>query len=307
MIRKELGEFVSKDKYAKSGRAAEERMAFYLRRFFQERDDIHVINGLRLEIDGDAAQIDHLVVHPYGMAVVESKSVLGKIQIKDDGQWIRWYGNNESCGMHSAVTQARLQAEFLRGSLARASGQKLFFQNLPIDVLVAISDSGVILWPKSGLLPEVSKADQVADRVLARIAELSNSNGGKVALDSKNMEKLCSFLCMADSPLLPKVAEPAASYSVEPAEAKSTRSVDNAEKVCRHCGSHELEVRYGYTYYFFCHGCGKNTQIKVMCDICKEQARIRKKGNEFLAECEKCGASKLYHANPAPGKFGASN
>jgi len=307
MIRKELDEFVSQDKCAKYGRAAEERMAFYLRRFFQEKDDIHVINGLRLEMNNDAAQIDHLVVHPYGMVVVESKSVLGKVQIKDDGQWVRWSYDNESHGMQSAVTQARLQVEFLRGFLARTSKQKPFFQKLSIDALVAISDSGVILWPKSGPLPEVSKADQIADRVLARIAELSGSSEGKVALDSKNTEKLCSFLCTAHSPLPLKAAEPKTTYSAARTESKPIGGVVSDEKTCRHCGGYDLEVRYGYTYYFLCRDCGKNTPIKAMCDSCKEQARIRKKGDEFLAECEKCGASKLYHVNPAPGRAGTSN
>ena len=113
MIKKELDPFEGSDKYAVSGRKAEEKMAFYLKRFFSSHSDIHVLNHIRLEANDDAAQIDHLLVHPYGMAIVESKSVHGKLQFKDDGQWIRWYGK-ESKAIASPVTQARLQDKFLK-------------------------------------------------------------------------------------------------------------------------------------------------------------------------------------------------
>ncbi|MCX7180748.1 MAG: nuclease-related domain-containing protein [Proteobacteria bacterium] len=110
MIRKELDPFESDDKYARAGRAAEEQMAFYLKRFFERKPDIHILNGIRLEQDGDAAQMDHLILHPYGVLIVESKSVQGKIQIKDDGQWIRWYREKQSKGMASPHSRSRAAA-----------------------------------------------------------------------------------------------------------------------------------------------------------------------------------------------------
>ena len=67
-------------------------MAFYLKRYFGNNSSIHVLNNIRLELKDDAAQIDHLIIHPYGMTIIESKSVHGKVQIKEDGQWVRWYG-----------------------------------------------------------------------------------------------------------------------------------------------------------------------------------------------------------------------
>ncbi len=74
-------------------------MAFYLKRFFANDPEIVVLNGIRLEHNGDAAQVDHLLIHSHGLSIVESKSVVGKIQIKDDGQWLRWFGANQSRGM----------------------------------------------------------------------------------------------------------------------------------------------------------------------------------------------------------------
>jgi hypothetical protein len=127
VIFKELDPFHSDDKFARSGRAAEEKMVFYLKRFFGNDHEIPVLNGVRIEADRDAAQIDHLVIHSHGLSIVESKSVHGKIQIKDDGQWIRWFGANQSKGMASPVTQARLQERFFREVLGKASKNSAFF------------------------------------------------------------------------------------------------------------------------------------------------------------------------------------
>ncbi len=183
MIKKELDPFVTEDKYAAAGQKAEEQMAFYLKRFFASSPDVFVLNGIRLEHVGDAAQMDHLVLHRYGVMVVESKSVAGKIQIKDDGQWIRWYGK-ESTGMASPITQAKLQVKFMRDYLNLAVNPKGVFDRYAFDVQVAISDNGVILWPTTGSLPEVCKADQVAERIENRIAELEKKPNTPAALTS---------------------------------------------------------------------------------------------------------------------------
>lgn len=250
MIFKELDPFQSDDKFAKSGRAAEEQMAFYFKRFFGNDPDILVLNGIRLEADGDAAQVDHLVIHSHGLSIVESKSVHGKIQIKDDGQWIRWFNGNQSKGMASPITQARLQEKFFRSVLGRASKNDELFAKLPIDLYVAISDSGVILWPQSGPIAGVCKADQVPDKII-------NSNGmkaqvpGGLTLSKTNREKIAAFLVAANIPLarnespsevVPPPVGPT-STTVEPTITDDALHT-SATNICKHCGSIELEIRY---------------------------------------------------------------
>lgn len=206
MIKKELDSFVAEDKYAAAGRKAEEQMAFYLKRFFAFKPDVFVLNGIRLEHADDAAQMDHLVLHRYGVIVVESKSVAGKIQIKDDGQWIRWYGK-ESTGMASPITQARLQVRFMRDYLNLAVNPKGVFDRYAFDVQVAISDNGVILWPATGGLPEVCKADQVAERIENRIAELEKLPNAPAPWTADHLSKIADFLCAAHKPLHLRVEE----------------------------------------------------------------------------------------------------
>lgn len=318
MIYKELDPFQGRDKFEVAGRKAEEQMAFYLRRFFAKSDDVDVLNYLRIELGGEVAQMDHLVLHPYGLLIVESKSVSGSVQIKDDGQWIRWFGKQPS-GMRSPITQAKMQAMLLRDLLSDKVKQKGFFDNVRLDVLVAISDAGTIQWPKSGALPEVCKADQVHERILGRVDQFRRLRREPDILAPQHRQVIADFLCKAHRPLVttPHVAETPAPYVsatpvVAPAHAEAAEPVPAPlapvdpigaarslpDKACKHCHSSDLEARYGqYGYYFYCRSCQKNTAIRFACPACGSEGRIRKAGKEFFAECRACDASALYHSN----------
>ncbi|SFN44560.1 Nuclease-related domain-containing protein [Formivibrio citricus] len=299
MIFKELDPFQSDDKFARSGRAAEEKMAFYLKRFFGNDPDILVLNGIRIEADGDAAQIDHLVIHSHGLSIVESKSVHGKIQIKDDGQWIRWFGANQSKGMASPITQARLQERFFRDVLGKASKNEAFFSKFPIDLYVAISDDGIIIWPQSGPVSGVCKADQVADKIIESNQEKSAKKGLELTLD--NRKKIAAFLKAINKPLTktapePEVVEPQIAQAINPfpEPVADTATVHT----CKHCGGKNLEIRYSYSYFFYCNDCERNTAIKAACPTCGGAAKLRKQKKEFFAECEKDAYSGLFFVNP---------
>lgn len=318
MIYKELDPFQGRDKFEVAGRKAEEQMAFYLRRFFAKSDDVDVLNYLRIELGGEVAQMDHLVLHPYGLLIVESKSVSGSVQIKDDGQWIRWFGKQPS-GMRSPITQAKMQAMLLRDLLNDKVKQKSFFDNVRLDVLVAISDTGTIQWPASGALPEVCKADQVHERILSRVDQFRRLRREADILAPQHRRVIADFLCKAHRPLVatPHVAEPSAPYAsatpaVAPAHAKAAEPMQTPsappgpsgtarslpDKACKHCRSSDLEARYGqYGYYFYCRSCQKNTAIRLECPACGSEGRIRKAGKDFFAECKACDASALYHSN----------
>lgn len=100
MILKELDPYTTDDLLLRAGRAAEVQMAYHLQRAFADDDQFVVINGLRIEHAGDAAQIDHLILHRHGATIVESKNVAGKIRINEHDEWARLY-NKGSRGMAS--------------------------------------------------------------------------------------------------------------------------------------------------------------------------------------------------------------
>lgn len=169
MILKEKTFAAARDWKQAAGDAAEKEMAFYLRRYFGDDAEVFVLNDIRLEMDGDAAQMDHVLIHPAGLTIVESKSVSGKLQMKADGEWLRWY-DDRSSGMASPIVQARLQAEFLRKFLRRMAKQPQVIDSLAIDFMIAISSRGQFIPPKGEAVVEVCKADLVGERIRAKVA-----------------------------------------------------------------------------------------------------------------------------------------
>ncbi len=178
MIIKELENIKTNDKFEQSGHNAESQLAFYLNREFKDDPLFLVFNNLRFEKDGDACQIDHLVLHRYGMVIIESKSVTTRVEVNELGEWKRWF--NAWQGMPSPILQAQRQGKFLKDYLEdhvetllnkMLFGKQSHFTKMPIDVLVAISDSGIINRSKNDKLDIVCKADQIPDKVKAIATE----------------------------------------------------------------------------------------------------------------------------------------
>ena len=190
------------DPRQKAAKTAEGQMAHYLHLRFREDPEIHVLHDLRFEDEEQptkdgapgVCQIDHLVVHRWGMFIVESKSVAQVVRVRPDGsggdEWSRVYGDKET-GMASPIQQARRQSAFLRGFLQRHR-QKLIgrmpvglrtlakmahgsdqrtFTCTPIQLVIAVSDGGKIEridgWeePRKPFRVFVTKADLVADKI----------------------------------------------------------------------------------------------------------------------------------------------
>lgn len=331
MILKEKAFTQAKDWKQAAGDAAEKEMAHYLRRYFGDESDVLVLNDIRLEMDGDAAQMDHLLIHRGGLTIIESKSVSGKLQMKPDGEWLRWY-EDRSQGMASPLVQARLQAEFLRKFLRRMAKQPQVIDALQIDFYIAISSKGQFIAPRGMTVAEVCKADLIGDRVRGRLQcdEVFGAPYRKVLGD---------YLVRMHSPLSPpaKPAEPTPpapqAVPAEPVVVQQKRdstdqpakkTADNFRYIgdslpepgllgsifgttarrkvyatfCRSCSSEALEFRYGkFGYFLRCLNCGGNTAIKMDCRKCGRQPRLRKDDNLLYVECQPCGLSEVLHRN----------
>lgn len=219
MILKSADPTTNGDRFSRSGRHAEEQMAHYLERAFGTRDDILVLNDLRLEKGQDAAQIDHLLLHRWGLVIIESKSVTDSVYVNEHGEWARqWNGRRE--GMGSPVLQAERQARFLRlyledhveTLLPKMLGvlQKRF-GSMPVDVLVAISDKGIINRAKGIDLPNVMKADQITDAARALYAK--HRKGSSIfsmdfnegySLSTAEVDRIAAFLQEHHRPIHPQ-------------------------------------------------------------------------------------------------------
>ena len=201
MILKELDPFLGTTQDEIAHRIAQDRMAYHLRRFFGKSEEVDVLNYLRVNSDTAVTQVDHLLLHGYGMIVVERESLTDRVQIKDDGQWIRWRGNDPA-EIRSPITRAYLRALSLKAFLDKYVKQKGFFDSIELDVLVAVPDTDKIQWPTMGFLPEVCRTDQVHERVNQRILQCRRTASTSGILSASERRRLGEFLRSLHQPLI---------------------------------------------------------------------------------------------------------
>ncbi len=193
MILKELDPFHGGDDRALAARISADRMAYYLRRFYRRSAQVDVLNGLRVRSGGSIARVDHLLLHEYGMLIVEREDVSGAVSIDDDGQWaLRRDGASEILG--SPITRAYVQALLLKEFLDKRVRQRGFFDNLELDVLVVVADDCEIEWPATGRLVEVCERESVFDRVSRRLEQCQQEARGPGALPQVERRTLGNFL-----------------------------------------------------------------------------------------------------------------
>ncbi|WP_434620395.1 nuclease-related domain-containing protein [Azospirillum sp. B2RO_4] len=205
-----------------AGVRAERQMAFYLRRAFASSDDHAVLNNIRITAGGDTAQIDHLVISRWGLVIIESKSVSTRVRVNQRGEWMRLMGGSWQ-GMPSPILQATRQRDFLRTVLsankAKLLGRGLLvgqkdFENFSMDVMVAVSDHGIIDRVGGADPKEVFKADQipmcVKDVLEARrreIGALFSLRSPYVGIESAEQARLVGFLRDFERPVEDPQAE----------------------------------------------------------------------------------------------------
>jgi len=307
------------------GEAAEKQMAFYLNRQFGDARDVFVFNDLRIERNGEFAQMDHLIVHQFGLIIVESKSVTGSITVNEHLEFER-----KTTGIPSPILQARMQRDLLRALLTDHKKElrgKIFgikqggFINCPINIFVAISDTGKIRRVgKKIKIPELMKADQVSGSLQELIT--AHKKGGSIpfaellldsmdAMEGKKRKKkpepkeeLGNYKFKTEE--LAKVVEflkashkPSARAEVAaPAEPVVRKKLPTY--ICTHCHETNLSIEWNkaQSYYFECHSCGGSTPIKNRCAQCNEMTRTKKSKQEFASICKACDVEELFFVNP---------
>ena len=310
------------DPRQQAGAVAEQQMAHYLHRRFIDDPETCVLQDLRIEDRAQpeqngfpgVCQIDHLVVHRWGMFIVESKSVTQEVRVRSDGsdgdEWTRVYRGKES-GMPSPIRQARRQSEFLRTFLhlhreellgKGPFGSRTFtkfligsdqrgFRHCPIQLIIAVSDKGKITregWkePQKPFRVFVTKADLATEKIDQelrhhRTASLTGltSRYGMWYMKGHEVMKVARFLAewhVDRSDTVPPSKPAPADHCQESSPDKAVRLGDVAEAVCKHCGAKDLNARLKYSYYWHCNVCGKNTAMPNMCSVCGTEGRWNK-------------------------------
>ena len=144
------------------GIQGEREAAFYLDSYFKDSPNHMVLHDLRLVVDDEVAQIDHLVIsRAAGMFLFETKNYSGSLDINEFGEFTAVYGR-EQYGIPSPIEQShrhqRVLAKLLKslGITPRLGGDMEFHH------VVLLHPQAVIKRPPSSAFDSsaVMKADQ---------------------------------------------------------------------------------------------------------------------------------------------------
>lgn len=211
-----------------AGDRQEKDVAFYLRRAFKDDPNILVLNDYRFTHNGEAAQIDHLIVHRAGFIVIESKSIYGEVKVNAQGEWSRSYKGQWS-GMPSPIRQAELQMELLRDFLSdnvEAFLGKLFGLQIQVRhrewaVLCTVSSS-CILHRKGmpgALSKQVVKSEFIADEIkkIGGYSRLGSVLTIKVNFSAEELQHIGEFLLQSYQPKIESASQSAAESATQEA------------------------------------------------------------------------------------------
>ncbi len=103
----------------KAGMEGERAAAFYLDGHYKDSQHNLLLHDLRLEVEGEVAQIDHLVINRTGyMVLIETKNYSGDVEVNAHGEFTVCYGK-ERYGIPSPFEQSRRHARVLGRLLER--------------------------------------------------------------------------------------------------------------------------------------------------------------------------------------------
>lgn len=185
----------------KAGLRNEDNTAYLLDFDLSENKYWYILHDLRLEYNGFAAQIDHLLINVGGIYILEDKSFSDTVYLKESG-WTYKYKNKYK-GLPSPIEQARRHSDLLLKVIneKELKPKKLGFSFLPeIMSYVTISPTTNIV----GELPKnVLKSDtflKMNRKRIDNIGVLGALNMAGTMMTISQAKKLAKDLCNLHTP-----------------------------------------------------------------------------------------------------------
>ncbi|MBL4900254.1 MAG: NERD domain-containing protein [Colwellia sp.] len=279
-----------------AGQKQEQDIAFYLRREFKDHLQVFIINDYKFSFNDETAQIDHLIVYPYGFLLIESKSITGEVKVNELGEWSRSFKAKWS-GMPSPIKQAELQQkllkEFLHHHRANILG-KLYgikqqsFGKRCWNTLCAVSSNSIIereSIPKN-ISDVVVKSEFLIDKV-NEVMKLKNILMKTInVLDIRpdfsddELKSITNFL----------IENGVNKTKKQPIKAAISEPIDTILK-CKKCNekSNFTAQNGRYGYFINCNECNTNTTMKMPCSQCQSKnTKVSKKKEKYTLNCSDC-------------------
>ncbi len=146
----------------KKGMQGERDSAHYIDSYFKDSVNNFIVHDLRLVVDGDVAQIDHLIVNRVGhFFLLETKNYSGSLRINEHGEFTAIYGNDRY-GIESPIEQSRRHERILGKLLERLDITGRTQKQPDFHHVVMVHPKAVIERPPKSAFDtsDVIKADQ---------------------------------------------------------------------------------------------------------------------------------------------------
>ena len=277
-----------------AGQKQEQDIAFYLRREFKDHPQVFIINDYKFSFNDEIAQIDHLIIHPYGFLIVESKSISGEVKVNELGEWSRSFKSKWS-GMPSPIKQAELQQkllkEFLHHNREDILGKILGLKQQSFgmrswSIICAVSSNAII---ERATIPKkvsdvVVKSEFLIDQIhkviklKSKMMKIINFTDTRPDFSDEELKSITNFLI---TNIKNKKQQP---------EVVTIPNISPILK-CKKCEeSEDFTAQHGrFGYFISCNKCKTNTAMKVNCPQCQSnKTKVSKKQEAYTLNCLDC-------------------
>ncbi|WP_022943116.1 nuclease-related domain-containing protein [Psychromonas hadalis] len=301
----------SKDIRQIAGDKQEQDVAFFLRRAFKDNQQVFVFNDFRFEFNEEVAQIDHLILYPYGFVLIESKSITGEVKVNNNQEWTRSYNKHWS-GMRSPIKQVELQEKLLLDLLLEDKVQLLpkflfgllqqGFAGRCWDHICAISSNAIV--HRDDMPKDISKKLVKSEFVVDKVTKLMNIPTSKLItalkagdtrplFSAESMDKISNYLMQHHKPsraehvqqIIPELSEVKSKPVTKIESSTQTYIVEKPQPpvipnilqlpqlACKKCNNTvKLQAIWGkFGYYVKCPSCDANTAMKQSCLSCNSK------------------------------------
>jgi transcription elongation factor Elf1 len=265
----------------RSGEKAERDAAYDIELYFGRSDNWATIHDLRIEIDGLAAQMDHLLINRLAeIWICESKAFAEGVSVNEYGEWSRWW-NGRQTGMPSPIEQNHRHVHLLKrvfddGLVRLPRRLGLISMKPDIKSLVLVSNNARIGRPKHPIkdIGEVIKAEQLKTRVFDEFDKAPSHRLSRV-IGREGLEAFARDLAALHRPIafdwaarfgLPSVVLAKLAAAVNGLASTIEQVHQQTPTQCAHCG-----VAVSLTVVRFCEAHPQRFDGAIYCMKCQSQ------------------------------------
>jgi hypothetical protein len=149
----------------KQGMQGEKSAAHYLDNYLRDSKNFMVIHDLRISVEGEVAQIDHLLVGRAFFILLETKTFGGDIAVNERGEFSVQYPGERVYGIPSPLEQSRRHENVLQKLLDRLEIRPRSGRRHSMEHVVLVAPARAIKRPADKHLDTsfLVKADQFPD------------------------------------------------------------------------------------------------------------------------------------------------